>query len=105
MATKNRRISFVPSDQLQTLVLRISELSGDSRASICAQLLDDVVPVMQEQLDALEKLRAVPEKAREHLTQLAAAAHQGIDQALLELPTVDRRRKHHKERARRVSGT
>lgn len=103
--TRNPRIAFVPSDQVAALVARISELSCESRASICSQLLDDIAPVMQQQLDALERLREVPEKAREHLAQLAVASHQSIDQALLELPSVDHRRKHHKERARRVSGT
>jgi hypothetical protein len=103
--TKNPRISFVPSDQVAALVARIADVSGQSRASICAEILNDVAPVMQEQLGALEKLRDVPEKAREHLENLAAASRQDIDQALLELPAVDHRRKHHKDRDRRVSGT
>lgn len=105
MATKNPRINFVPTDVVLALVKRISELTGQSKASICSEMLDNVAPVMAQQLDALEKLREMPERAREHLEELAAAAHRDIDQAMLELPSVDRRRKHHRERVRRAAGT
>lgn len=107
--TKNPRIQFVPSDELLALVKRISDISGQSRASICAEILDEVVPVLRQQLDAFEKLAAAPEQARELLARQAADAHRDIDAAVaaamqrdLDLPHVDGRKK---RGARRVAGT
>ena len=106
--TKNPRIQFVPSDDLLALVNRIAKVSGQSRASICAEMLEEVVPVLRQQLDAFEKLAALPEQARELLARQADDAHRDIDAAVaaamqrdLELPHVDGRKKG----ARRVAGT
>lgn len=63
--TKNPRIAFVPSDQVLRLVRQLSELNGQSMASIVSEMMDVISPVVQGQIDALLKVAATPEMARE----------------------------------------
>ncbi len=109
---KNPRICLVPSDELRVVVLRLSEASGESMASVCASLLEESVPVLREMLAAFDAINANSDRARELLNEYGSAMKVAIDDALrstnqseLSLPAVDHRRKHHKERARRASGT
>ena len=83
--TKNPRIAFVPSDVVHALVRRVSDMSGKSRASIVAEILDDVAPVLQGQLDAMEKIAGKPEEARALVAAYANEAIATIAQAQLDL--------------------
>lgn len=96
MSTKNPRISFVPSDEVRALLMRLSAASGRSMASFAAEILQEVAPVMREQLDALEAVQRAPEKAREILRDRAQEAHRRIDQAVLSLERPDGRRTRHR---------
>ena len=90
--TKNPRIAFVPSDQVHALVRRLSEASGQSRASIVSELMDDIAPVIQGQLEAFERIAARPDQAREHVQAFANEATAMIAQAMLDLPAPPKKR-------------
>lgn len=85
--TKNPRISFVPSDEVLKLVSKLSELSGESKAGIVSELMDDIAPVVAQQIDTFTAMLAKPEKAREHLLELARQQHAAIDQVAMEFKT------------------
>lgn len=87
MSTKNPRIAFVPSDEVLRLVTHLAGASGQSLASIVSELMDDIAPVIQGQLDAFAAIAARPEKAREHIEALAAQSIAAIGQATMEFKT------------------
>jgi hypothetical protein len=85
MTTKNPRIAFVPSDAVQALVERLSELSGESRAGIVAGFMDEIEPVIRGQIEAFEKIASRPEEARQQVVEYANEAAAMIAQAVLDL--------------------
>ena len=84
MATKVPRIAFVPSPELRALLEEISEASGRPVASIASELLDDIVPVLRETLDAMKAVASQPERAQELVNQFAVRAVQQVGQATLD---------------------
>jgi hypothetical protein len=83
--TKNPRISFVPSDAVEALVKELADASGVSRASIVAELMGEMEPVIRGQIEAFRKIAARPEEARQHIQDLANATTANIAQAMLDL--------------------
>ena len=111
MATKNPRISFVPSDRTLATLRTINSLSGKSMASVVSEMMDEMSPIFDEMIEALRKINQQPEKVREAIEQLANFARTEIAQAVdqvnreLPLPMQDHRGKHRGERVRRAAGT
>jgi hypothetical protein len=83
MATKNPRIAFVPSDEVLRLVSQLAGVSGQSKASIVSELMDDLAPVVLGQLEAFRAIAAKPEKVRQHVEALAAESIAQIGQATM----------------------
>ena len=81
--TVRPRVSFVPTAQVAELLNELSELSGQSKASIASEMLDEVAPVIRGQLEALRKVAAAPEQARQHVQDYAMRAVQEIAQTVL----------------------
>jgi len=94
--TKNPRIAFVPSDAVHALVGELAETSGKSRASIVSELMDDIAPVIQGQLDAMRKIANRPEEAREHIRDLANESLATIAQVQMDLDTPQPRKRKQK---------
>jgi hypothetical protein len=92
MTTKNPRIAFVPSDAVQSLVQRLSDLSGESRAGIVSGFMDEIEPVIRGQIEAFEKIAARPEHARQQIEDYANAATATIAQAVLDLDKPEQKR-------------
>lgn len=93
--TKNPRIAFVPSDAVLALLTDLSESSGRSKASLVAELMHDLAPVIKGQVDAHRKLAARPEEARQHVQDLLDDTNAQLAQVQLELnePRQPRKRK------------
>ncbi len=92
MTTKRLRISFVPSEAVEELMAELSEISGESKASIVAGYMDEIVPVIRGQLEAFQKIAAAPEEARQHIQHLANESTAMIAQAVLDLDKPQQRR-------------
>lgn len=91
--TKNPRIAFVPSDAVQSVVSEMAEASGQSRASVVAELMDDLAPVIRGQIEALRKIADRPTEARQYIQDLADESRAQIAQAELALDKPKQRRK------------
>jgi uncharacterized protein YbjQ (UPF0145 family) len=104
--TKNPRIAFVPSDAVHALVGQLSELSGESRAGIVSDFMDQMEPVIRGQIEAFRKIAARPEEARQYVQDLANESTAMIAQAVLDLdkPKQKRGRKP-KDRGRGAANT
>jgi len=83
--TKNPRIAFVPSDAVLAVVAEMAEASGQSRASVVAELMDDLAPVIRGQIEAHRKLAGRPEEARQHVQELIDQSRAQIAQTELDL--------------------
>jgi uncharacterized membrane protein YccC len=91
--TRNPRIAFVPSDVLNELLKQLSETTGRTKAFHAGDLLNDLAPVIQMQVEAMRKINGRPEAARQHVMEMAMEARAMIDQAELELDKPRRQRK------------
>lgn len=99
--TKNPRIAFVPSDAVHALMEQVSKLSGQSKASIVSELMDEIAPVVQGQIDALKSLAASPEKARQYVQDYAAKATADIAQISMDFAASEDARTVEGQKARR----
>jgi len=81
--TVRPRIQFVPSARVESLLKELSELSGRSMASLAAEMLDEVSPVIQGQLEAMRAIAATPEKAKQYVQDYANRAVIEIAQTAL----------------------
>jgi predicted DNA-binding protein len=91
--TRNPRIAFVPSDAINELLKQFSATTGRTKASLVAELMDDLAPIIQMQVEAVRKIVARPEAVRQHITEMAMEAKAMIDQQVLNLPKPKRQRK------------
>ncbi len=73
----------------------MAEVSGKSRASVVAELMTDIAPVIRGQIEATRKIAGRPEEARQYLEDLANESIEKIGQAVLDLdkPKQPRKRK------------
>lgn len=78
------RLLFTPSPETRALIDQLHELTGRSRASMVAEMLDTVAPVFFDQVRILKELQDSPEKARELVTQYVNAGHAQITQASID---------------------
>jgi len=97
--TVRPRISFVPTVQVQELLEELAVLSGQSKASLASEMLDEVVPVIRGQIEALKKVAGRPEEARKWVEDYAQQAVRDISQAVLDLDTPNKPRKIHRRAA------
>lgn len=99
--TKNPRIAFVPSDAVHALMEQVSKLSGQSKASLISELMDEVAPVIQGQIDALTALAASPGKAKEYVQDYAMKAMHDIAQTSMDFSASEDARTVEGQKARR----
>lgn len=82
--TVRKRIAFVPTEQVEMLLKELSELSGQSMASLASEMLHEVAPVIRGQLDAFRAIAATPEKAKQYVQDYANRAVIEIAQTALD---------------------
>lgn len=106
MARKHsRRLLFTPTPETMLLLDELHELTGQSRAGFVSEMLDSVAPVYRDMLAHMRALRDTPEKAREHVLDLATQAHGLITQATMDFDRDDGRTvKGKRARRRRDAG-
>ena len=101
MATKLPRICFVPSAHVRALLEQVSTLTGQSMASLASEMLDEVAPVVQGQIDALMALKATPDKARQYVQDYATKAIHDIAQTSMDFAASEDSRTAEGQKARR----
>jgi hypothetical protein len=91
MPTTRRRMNITPSDAVWLALDQIHDFTGRPKASIVADMLDAISPVMLEQAMLFKKLKDTPEQARDLLMQFGTQGINTISQQMLELPPVRRK--------------
>ena len=93
MPAKQQRVQVTLSPVVRALVEEVHKLTGTPRAALISEMLDDVAPVYQAQLEAHRKLAAAPDMARQIVSQTGWEAVHQIAQAQLDLPPAKKTRR------------
>ena len=78
------RIQFTPKPELRALLEKLSAMQGKSMAVVASELLDEVAPVIQGQIQAMEAIVGRPEKAQEAIQDYALKAVNDISQSAMD---------------------
>lgn len=85
MATIEKRVLVTPSAKAGPLLSAMSEISGQPKARLIRELLDEAVPVMETMLEAHRMLATQPEAARAAMARMFDQAMSDGSQAMLDL--------------------
>lgn len=101
---KRKRINITPSDEVWALVDEVHALTGTPKASILAEILDEVAPVFTNQIQALRMLQEQPREAQRLMQNFANQSVGKLAQASLDLDTAIDARTVKGARKRRAAG-
>jgi hypothetical protein len=98
---KRPRLQLTPSPELWRLIDLVHEKTGQSRASVVAELLDEVAPAFQTMINALELAQSAPRQAQQLMNNFSAQAVSQLMQQQLDLDAAIDARTVKGKRARR----
>ena len=82
---KRPRLQVTPSPEVWRLINVVHERTGQAKAAIAAELLDQVQPAIEMIVQALEMAAQAPREAQRLMTNFGAEAVQQLMQQQLEL--------------------
>ena len=85
MATIEKRVLVTPSAKAGPLLAEMSRISGQPKARLIRELLDEAVPVLETMLEAHRMLATKPDAARAAMGRMLAQAMHDGTQAMLDL--------------------
>lgn len=85
MASKRRRLLLTPSDEVWALIDEVHALTGTPRAAIVSEILDEIAPAFQAQIQALRMVKEAPREAQRLINNYAAESMGKLAQAQLDL--------------------
>lgn len=85
MATIEKRVLVTPSAKAGPLLAEMSRISGQPKARLIRDLLDEAVPVLETMLEAHRMLATQPDAARAAMSRMLAQAMHDGTQAMLDL--------------------
>lgn len=86
------RIQFTPKPELRALLEKLSEMNGLSLAATASELLDEIAPVIEGQIEAMKVIASRPEQAAELMSEFANRQMHTIAQANLEFGETQKKR-------------
>ena len=90
--TRVQRIAITPSPELRALLERLKALAGDSLSKCAAELLEEVRPVVEGQIEAMEAIARRPQQAAELIQEYANAKINEIAQTSLQFTRSESKR-------------
>ena len=106
MATKRKRLNVTLSDEVWALVDEVHALTGTPKAAVISEILDEVAPVFQTQIQALRMIQDSPREAQRLIQNFANESVAKLAQQSLELDAaIDARTVKGKKARRRRDGT
>lgn len=85
MAGKRKRLLITPSDEVWALIDEVHKYTGTAKAAIVAEILDEIAPVFQTQIQALRVLQESPQEAQRLMQNFANESVGKLAQASLDL--------------------
>jgi hypothetical protein len=102
---KRKRILLTPSDEVWALVEEVQKLTGQPKAAIVAEILDQVAPAFQNTIQALRIVQEQPREAQRLIQNFANESMGQLAQAQLDLDAAVDGRTVKGKRARRRNGS
>jgi hypothetical protein len=78
-------MNITPSVEVWALIERLHELTGTPKASIVCEFLDEIAPVFQTTIQALELVKEQPREAQRLIQNLANQSIASVAQMSLEM--------------------
>ena len=85
LVKKSPRVYVTLSPEANDLVFQVAKITGQSKSSIVAELMDVALPALQQLGEALKVVKDAPLEAQRMMTRFANAATGELDQAMLDL--------------------
>jgi hypothetical protein len=85
MPTQRKRMNITPSDEVWALINQVHALTGTPKASLVTELLDEIAPVFQNTIRALEMVNEQPREAQRIVQNFANESMGRLAQANLDL--------------------
>lgn len=82
MATKKTRIAVTLTDKTYQTFSRLAELQGRSKASVAAELMEEVAPMFESTVALLQAAKEAPEKTKERLLTAFAELERDIAKSM-----------------------
>jgi predicted DNA-binding protein len=79
------RMHVTPTETAYRLLGELSKLTGDGRATIVRELLDEAVPALEMAIEAIRSVKKRPEHMQAVMAQFSARAINELTQAQLDL--------------------
>jgi len=104
MTTKRKRLNVTLSDSVWDLVNEVHALTGTPKAAVISEILDEVAPVFQTQIEALRVLKDRPREAQRLIQNRSNEAIARLAQNTLDLDAAFDARTIQGQRAKRRKG-
>lgn len=75
MPTSKPRFTITCEERTHQVISRLAELQGRTRGAVVAELLDEVVPVLERTITLLEAATEAPDRVREGMIRSIERAH------------------------------
>lgn len=99
-----KRVQVTLSDEAWAMVCECSDLVGQSRSSLIAELLDAALPALQTTIQAVRVMKDQPREAQRLLANYGAEMSRDLAQAQLDLDqAIDKRTVKGKRRGARAT--
>ena len=85
MPSSRKRLQLTLSDEAWALIEEVHALTGTPKSAIVSELLDEILPAISAQLEALRKLSAAPREAQALINEFAEEAFGKLAQSQLDL--------------------
>jgi len=104
MTVKRKRLNVTLSDAVWALVDEVNALTGTSKSAIISEILDEVAPVFQTQIQALRVLKDSPREAQRLMQNFSNESIARLAQTNLDLDLAIDARTVQGQRAKRRKG-
>lgn len=80
-----KRVQVTLSDESWALIDQVSELTGQAKAALIAELVDTAAPALMTMVDAFKVLKDQPREAQRLLANFTSEAIRNVSQVQLDL--------------------
>lgn len=104
MTTKRKRLQVTLSDEAWDLINEVHDMTGTAKSAILSEIIDEVIPVFRNQIQALRLLKDQPREAQRIIQNFANESIGRVAQQQLELSAAFDARTVQGKRAKKGAG-
>ncbi len=105
MPAARPRMHVTPSETSYRLLSELSKLTGDAKATIVRELLDEAAPAMQLAVESIREIKKRPQQVQAAMARFSARAINDLTQAQLDLDSAMEKKRGPKPKGRGAANT